>query len=71
MEIPYKELSDDALYAVIEEFVLREGTDYGVQEYSLESKVEQVKNQLKRGEVKINFDTENQTCQIYVVDGPG
>jgi len=29
MEIPYKKLAPDVLRAVIEEFVTREGTDYG------------------------------------------
>jgi uncharacterized protein YheU (UPF0270 family) len=64
MDIPYQELSSATLTAVIEEFVLREGTDYGAQEYSLNDKVAQVRKQLEIGEVKINFDAGNQSCQI-------
>jgi uncharacterized protein YheU (UPF0270 family) len=64
MDIPYQELSSATLTAVIEEFVLREGTDYGAQEYSLNDKVAQVRKQLEIGEVKINFDACNQSCQI-------
>ena len=68
MEIPYKELSAAALTAVVEEFVLREGTEYGDQDYSLQNKVAQVKRQLANGEVKINFDPESGSCQIYAVN---
>jgi uncharacterized protein YheU (UPF0270 family) len=64
MEIPYTELSAETLEAVIEDFVTREGTDYGQQEYSLQSKIEQVKGQLQRGEVKITFDPESETCSL-------
>lgn len=64
MEIPYKELSVDTLQAVIEEFITREGTDYGEQEYSLQQKIDQVKAQLKQGEIIINYDVESQSCHI-------
>lgn len=67
MEIPYQELSKEALQALIEEFVLREGTEYGAQDYSLERKVQQVTRQLQSGEVKISYDSETQTCQIFSV----
>ena len=36
VEIPYRELSEVALRGVVESFVLREGTDYGPRDYSLE-----------------------------------
>ena len=65
MEIPYRELSKEALQALIEEFVSREGTEYGAQDYSLENKVEQVIRQLQSGDVKINYDADTQTCQIF------
>ena len=65
MEIPYRELSKAALQALIEEFVSREGTEYGAQDYSLENKVEQVIRQLQSGDVKINYDADTQTCQIF------
>lgn len=64
MKIPYQELSDDALRAVVEEFITREGTDYGEREYTLEQKIEQVKRQLQRGEVAINYDLDSQTCHL-------
>lgn len=54
--IPFEQLSPDALQGLIEDFVTRDGTDYGMDEVSLESRVEQVKRQLKNGSVVIGFD---------------
>jgi len=48
--IPWQELATDTLNSLIESFVLREGTDYGEHERSLEQKVEDVRRQLKNGE---------------------
>lgn len=64
MEIPYTELAPDILDAVIEEFVTREGTEYGAQEVSLASKIDQVKAQLRQGDVVITFDPESETCSL-------
>lgn len=64
IEIPPDRLSQDVLYAVIEEFVLREGTDYGEYEFSLASKIEQVKQQLDRGDVLITFDPQTENCTL-------
>jgi hypothetical protein len=55
------------LHGVIESFVLREGTDYGEREYSLEQKVAQVRAQLERGQARIVFDPESSTLTIEVV----
>lgn len=68
MKIPYQDLSADALTAVIEEFITREGTDYGDQEYSLVQKLEQVRSQLRRGEIYVSYDPESQTCQLNTSD---
>jgi len=64
IEIPYLQLSAEALRGVVENFVLREGTDYGTRVYSLEEKVAQVLAQLHRGEVQILFDSETSTVTI-------
>ena len=37
IEIPVDRLSAEVLNAVIEEFILREGTDYGVQEAGMDN----------------------------------
>jgi uncharacterized protein len=62
--IPHTELSAEALRGVLESFVLREGTDYGEREVSLEQKVAQVLRQLERGEARIVFDARLETVGI-------
>ena len=58
------DLQPDTLRAVVESFVLREGTDYGVHETSLEDKVAQVLRQLRRGEAHITFDPATKSVNI-------
>jgi uncharacterized protein YheU (UPF0270 family) len=65
--IPFAELSPDALRGVIESFVLREGTDYGEKDFSLEQKVAHVMRQLERGEARVMFDPNSETVDIQVV----
>jgi uncharacterized protein YheU (UPF0270 family) len=66
VEVPYGELSPQLLNAVIESFVLREGTDYGEKEFLLEDKVARVISQLQRGEARILFDPESESVTIAV-----
>lgn len=65
--VPYTELSPEALRGVIESFVLREGTEYGERDVSLEDKVAQVTRQLRRGEAQIVFDPETESIDVVVV----
>ena len=67
--VPYTELSEDALRGVLESFVLREGTEYGERDVSLDQKVAQVTRQLQRGEAQIVFDPESETIDVVVVPG--
>jgi uncharacterized protein YheU (UPF0270 family) len=60
------DLEPDTLRAVIESFVLREGTDYGEHETSLEDKVAQVLTQLRRGEAHITFDPTSESVNVVV-----
>ena len=64
IQIPWQSLSPAALNGVIEEFVSREGTEYGAQEVSLETKCRQVMRQLEKGDVIITFNDEAQSCSI-------
>lgn len=66
--IPYTQLSQDALNGVIDDFINREGTDYGMQEYSLEQKSQQVMKQLVAGTAVIVFDHDTQTVSILHKD---
>jgi uncharacterized protein YheU (UPF0270 family) len=66
VEVPHTALAADILRAVIESFVLREGTDYGEREVPLEWKVAAILRQLERGEVQIVFDCASQSVDIVV-----
>ena len=69
--VPYAELSADALEGVIKSFVLREGTDYGEREVTLERKMAQVRAQLESGDAQILFDPSSATANIVRVSGRG
>ena len=67
--VPYAELAPDLLHAVVESYVLREGTDYGEREFSLAEKVAHVIGQLERGEAQIVFDPETESVSIVGAHG--
>ena len=64
MVIPWERLSPDALLGVLEEFVTREGTEYGARDIGLEAKVAAVRRQLERGDVVVLFDIESSTVNL-------
>ncbi len=68
--MPYDRLSPEILEAVIEEFVTREGTDYGTTDAPFERKIEQVKRQLATGRAVIVFDETMQSCTILTNNDP-
>ena len=68
--IPVNKLSAHALKGVIEEFISRNGTDYGAIEASLETMVRQVKSKLKDGSAVLVFDDETETTNIFLADDP-
>lgn len=71
MIIPHKELEVETLRALIEEFVTREGTEYGEHDVSLDKKVEQIIRQLERKEVYIVYSELHETCNIVRKDDIG
>lgn len=71
VQIPWTSLSPQTLRAVIEEFITREGTDYGEHETPLGHKVDAVMVQLKQGSVAIFFDDETETVTLQSVDRRG
>lgn len=64
MIIPYQSVYPDTLKAIIEAFVLREGTEYGLEDVSLEDKIAQVKQQLVQNSVVLVFSELHQTVNI-------
>ena len=67
VEVPHADLTPELLRAVVEAFVLREGTDYGEWELSLEQKVASVIRQLERGEARVIFDPQSESVDIVPV----
>lgn len=64
IRVPFAELAPETLQAVIESFVLREGTDYGERETAFDTKVAQVMAQLQRGDAHVVFDPATETVTI-------
>lgn len=64
MIIPYQRLSADVLKSIIEEYISREGTDYGEYELSLDQKVQRLLPQVQSGEVLIVFDEVTESVQL-------
>jgi uncharacterized protein YheU (UPF0270 family) len=68
MKIPIDELSDNTLTAIIEEFVLREGTEYGEADVSLASKIAQIKEQLAQGAIVLVYSELHETVNLLPKD---
>ncbi len=66
MIVPHEQLQPDTLYALIEEFVTRDGAVQGHTDTPLAAKMQAVLRQLEAGKVAIVFDAENETCSIVV-----
>ena len=68
--IPVSKLSTQALRGVIEEFISRDGTDYGEVEVPMEAKFRHVKDKLETGLAVLIFDDETETTNILLADDP-
>lgn len=66
IEIPFGFLTGDALRGLIDEFVSREGTDYGQGEYTLDEKAASVRRQLENGRAVIVYDPDTENCNIVL-----
>ncbi len=64
VEIPESALSAEALKGIIENFITREGTDYGAKELPHESKIERVRKYLSKGDIKIIFDPDSESVTL-------
>ncbi len=64
IEIPYERLDAKTLKAVIESFILREGTNYGAEEIDFQTKIEQVKRQLESKRIRLVFEPESESCTL-------
>ncbi|WP_113906968.1 YheU family protein [Aliidiomarina celeris] len=68
MLIPWQDLAPETLAALIEQFVLQEGTEYGEHDVPLATKIEQVKAQLKNGSAIIVWSELHESVNIVAKD---
>ncbi|RXS43231.1 YheU family protein [Idiomarina sp. 29L] len=68
MIIPWQEVDTETLNNLLESVVLREGTDYGDQEMSFDTKVEQLREQVKSGEAVIVFSELHESVDVVPKD---
>jgi len=64
IEIPYGELAPETLRNLAEEFVTRDGTDYGAVEKTLNEKVARLMRQLETGDAHIYYEADSETINI-------
>jgi uncharacterized protein YheU (UPF0270 family) len=69
MLIPYNELPAATLQALIEDFVTRDGTDYGQDEMSMSEKAGHLMALLKTGELLITYNEDTESCGLVTREG--
>lgn len=68
--VPHDRLHSDTLRKVVEEFVCREGTDYGAREVPFDTKCRSIHAQLQSGRAVLLFDPGTSTTTIVAADDP-
>lgn len=68
MLIPYEQLDETTLNNLIEQYILREGTDYGEIEFSLEEKTKQVLQQIKARSIYIIYSELNESVTLIQLE---
>ena len=64
IKIPIESLDRSIIVSIIEEFVLREGTDYGAYEVNFQSKIDEIYRKLESDEYSISYDESTESCTI-------
>ncbi|WOH36895.1 YheU family protein [Thalassotalea fonticola] len=64
MIIDINQISSEALNAIIEDYIFREGTDYGEFECSLDEKKQQIKAQLASKQIVLVYSELHETVNI-------
>jgi len=64
IDVPLDRITPDTLRNLIAEFVTREWAELSDADFSLDTKVEQVLDQLRSGQAKVVFDLASETCNI-------
>ncbi|ALC15603.1 hypothetical protein DSOUD_0816 [Desulfuromonas soudanensis] len=64
VEVPYERIHPETLKKMVQEFVTRDGADWGDAGCSLAEKVEEVLEQLKSRRVRVVLDLKSQTANF-------
>ena len=64
IEVPYLDINPETLRNMVEEFVSRDGSDWGDTGGSMEDKIKQVLRQFESGKIKVVFDLTSQSANI-------
>ena len=64
MIIPWQQLYEETLINIVESIILREGTDYGIEERSLEQKKQDLLTAIRRGDALIVWSELHETIDI-------
>ncbi|MFZ7200964.1 YheU family protein [Avibacterium avium] len=64
MIIPWQDLEEETLINIAESFILREGTDYGEQELSLQQKTQNLLAKIRQGSAVIVWSELHETIDI-------
>ncbi len=64
VDVPYQQIDSETLRKMIQEFVSRDGADWGDIGCALDDKVEQVLQQLRQKQARIVVDLHSQTVNI-------
>lgn len=68
MIIPFNEIQSETLQAIIKEFVLTEGTEYGLNDISIEEKIAQVMLQLHNKTAYVVYSELHESVNIMPAD---
>lgn len=64
IEVPYRDISPDALQGLLEDFVTRQGYDTAETELTLEDLAGQVRQQLTTGQLTIVYDSVTESVTV-------
>lgn len=64
MIIPWQDLEEETLINIAESFILREGTDYGEQELSLQQKTQNLLTKIRQGKAVIVWSELHESIDI-------
>ena len=68
MIVPWQQIAPQTLRNLVEEFVTRDGTDYGEREVPLEQRVARVETLLSQGRAVVWFDDTTDTVTLLMRD---